>query len=120
MNLYEYKGVQYTINELSEISGIKPATIRQRLRSGYDLTNALKERPIHTSVELFSEASWWMDWEGKTIEELHRIYCKWCEKFVYVPVAKQTFGKEIQLLFPIYTVPSFYKGIYTRKIRFKE
>ena len=119
MNKYEYKGVEYTINELSELSGIKPATIRHRLRSGYDLTNALKEKPIHTSVELFSEASWWMDWEGKTIEELYRIYCKWCDKHCYRTVQKQTSGKELQMLFPIYTVPGFYKGIYTRVIRFK-
>ena len=119
MNKYEYKGVEYTINELSEMSGIQPATLRQRLRSGYDLTNALKEKPIHTSVELFSEASWWMDWDGKTIEELYRIYSNWCDKHCYRTVPKQTFGKELQLLFPIYTVPGFYKGIYTRTIRFK-
>lgn len=119
MNRYEYKGVMYTINELSELSGIKPATIRQRLRSGYDLTNALKEKPIHTSVELFSEASWWMDWEGQSIDKLYQIYCNWCDKNFYNIVPKQTFGKEIQLLYPIYTVPNFNKGTYTRVIRFR-
>lgn len=119
MNRYEYKGVMYTINELSDMSGIKPATLRHRLRSGYDVVNALKETPIHTSVEVFSEASYWMDWEGKSIEELYRIYTKWCDRNCYSTVPKQTFGKELQLLYPIYTVPSFYKGIYTRTIRFR-
>ena len=119
MNKYEYKGVLYTVNELSDISGIQPATIRQRLRSGYDLTNALKFRPVHTSVEIFTEASHWRDWEGQTINDIYQVYCDWCNKHLYRLVPKQTFGKEIKMLFPIYTVPAFRNGEYCRVIRFR-
>lgn len=119
MNIYNYKGVEYTIKELSEMSGIQPHTLRQRLRNGYDLVNALKQKPIHTSVEVFCEDSWYRDWESLTIDEVYQIYCNWCDKNDYNITPKQTFGKEIQMLYPIYTVPTFNKGSYMRVIRLR-
>ena len=43
MKFYEYEGQVYTINGLSELSGIQPATLRDRLRRGYSLEQAIRD-----------------------------------------------------------------------------
>ena len=41
----EFRGQQYTIKELSELSGIQPDTLSDRLRRGYSVEQADAELP---------------------------------------------------------------------------
>lgn len=110
MERYEYKGNWYTVNELSELSGINQATIRARLRRGYSVDGAIKITPIMESVERFSEASWWEDWVGMSTSDLYKIYWKWCISRGYTTfqiVKIQTFSKQIFQLYPnLKTIPT--------------
>ena len=56
MRQYEYRGQPHTINQLSEMSGIAPATIRDRLRRGYSVEQAVRPIATNDSVEAFCEA----------------------------------------------------------------
>ena len=53
MKLFEYNGVHYTAAELSELSGIKTAIIRQRINSGWTVKKAVttptKKTPPRTA-----------------------------------------------------------------------
>lgn len=107
MKYYEYNGRPITVKELSEISGIAPATIRDRLRRGYTVDRAIHETTINESVEMFNEASQWEDWIGMSINDLYTIYWKWCVSNEYTPVQKQGFSRHLFLLNPwLKTVPT--------------
>ena len=54
----------YTTKELEEMSGVKAHTIRDRLRRGYSVEEAIKVTATKDSVKEFCEASWWEDWLG--------------------------------------------------------
>ena len=97
---YEYKGNWYTPNELSEMSGIKSHTIRDRLRRGYTIDEAIKLTPVHESVRAFSEASYWGDWIGESIMYLHEIYWSWCVSHSYTPLQKQGFSRQLFSMYP--------------------
>lgn len=102
-----YNGNVYTINELSELSGIAPATIRDRLRRGYSVEQAVKIVATDESVEQFSEASWWEDWIGIPMSDLHRIYWQWCVSGGYAPLHIQGFSRQLMALYPnLKTVPT--------------
>lgn len=118
MAKHEFRGKFYTIKELSELSGIAPATLRDRLRRGYSVEQAV--RPVVTcdSVEQFSEASWWEDWIGMPISDLHTIYWKWCVQNGYTPIQKQSFSRHLLQLYPnLKTVPTRTVNGYCRIIR---
>ena len=55
---YYLNGKWYTPNALSEISGIPAHTIRDRIRRGYSVEEAVKPIATHDSVREFSESSW--------------------------------------------------------------
>lgn len=115
-----YKGNQCTVKELSELSGITPATIRDRLRRGYSVEQAVRPSAIAESVEQFGEASWWEDWIDMTMNELHTIYWKWCVSNGYTPLQKQPFSRQLLQLFPVLkTIPSRVDGRSCRVIRSK-
>lgn len=104
---YPYKNAWYSINELSELSGIKSATVRDRLRRGYPVEEAIKLMPVQESVKEFSEASWWNDWVGMSTSELHEIYWMWCTQNGYTPLSHQGFTRHILSLYPqLKTVPT--------------
>lgn len=106
MNQYYYKDDWYTPNQLSEMSGIPAHTIRDRLRRGYPVEEAVKEIPTHTSVKAFVEASYWMDWIGMSINDLHKIYWKWCVSHELTPISKQGFSRQLTNIYPqLKTVP---------------
>ena len=118
MKIYDYKGHAYTVNELSEISGIEPHTIRDRIRRGYSIEEAIKESPIHESVREFCESSSYYDWLGMSTLYLHKIYWKWSVSHGYTPIQIQGFTRQVMKLYPhLKTVPTLKHGIHSRIIR---
>lgn len=116
----EFRGKLCTVAELSELSGIEHATLRDRLRRGYSVEQAVRPVLIDLSVELFSEASWYEDWIGMPINDLHKIYWKWCISNGYTPLPKQPFSRHLQQLYPqLKTVPIYQQGKYQRVVRLK-
>ena len=107
MARYELNGKWYTPNELSEICGIPAHTIRDRLRRGYPVEEAVKVIATQNSVREFAESSWYEDWIGMSINDLHEIYWKWCVSHEYTPVSKQGFSRQLLGMYPMLkTVPT--------------
>ena len=100
MNRYEYRGHFRTIKELSELSGIAPPTLRDRLRRGYSVAEAVKIVPTNDSVAEFIQASYWKDWIGMSTAYLYEIYWKWCVSNQYTPTTKQGFSRHLFKLHP--------------------
>lgn len=104
---YEYKGSWYTPNELSNMSGIAAHTIRDRLRRGYTVEEAVKLSPVHECVKAFCDASWYEDWFGMSINDLYEIFWKWCISNGYEPIQKQGFSRQLFTIYPqLKTVPT--------------
>lgn len=106
---YEYNGSWYTPNELSKLSGVDAHTIRDRLRRGYSVEEAVKVLPVHNSVKAFCDASWYQDWIGMSINELYEIFFRWCisEGYEYIEVTKQGFSRQLFTIYPnLKTVPT--------------
>ncbi len=113
-----YNGKLCTIKELSELSGIATATLRDRLRRGYPVEQAIKPVTTSESVLQFSEASWWEDWVGMPISDLHKIYWKWCVSHEYTPLQKQGFSRQVFSIYPnLKCVPTKHAGMCFRIIR---
>lgn len=107
MARYELNGKWYTPNELSDLSGIHPHTIRDRLRRGFPVEEAVKVIPKHDSITEFGESSWYEDWIGVSINDLHKIYWKWCIEHGYAPIQKQGFSRQLLGMYPMLkTVPT--------------
>ena len=120
MARYELKGHWYTPNDLSELSGIPAHTIRDRLRRGYTVEEAIKDIPTHDSVKDFCEASYYEDWIGMSIEQLHNVYYKWCIQHGYTPLQKQGFSRQIMKMYPMLkTVPTSKNNMCARIIRMR-
>lgn len=119
MKKYEYNNHFYTVKELSEMSGIPPHTIRDRLRRGYSVDEAVKDIPLHDSVVEFAEASWYEDWIGMTTSYLYKIYWEWSVSFGYTPLHHQCFTRQLLSMYPnLKIVPTKYKdGTCHRVIR---
>jgi hypothetical protein len=100
MNRYELNGKWYTPNELSEISGVKAHTIRDRLRRGYPVEEAVKVIPVQECVRAFNEASFWEDWIGISTDALHKIFWSWCISNGYTPIDKQGFSRQLFSMYP--------------------
>lgn len=104
---YEFRGHWYTPSELSEMSGIPAHTIRDRLRRGYSVEEAVKVTAVQDSVKEFSDASLWEDWLGVPISDLFKIYWRWCIQHGYTPIQKQGFSRQIMSMYPMLkTVPT--------------
>lgn len=107
MLVFNYRGEPHTIKSLSEISGVSPATIRDRLRRGYSVEQSVKMTATNDSVEQFNEASHWEDWLGMPMSNLHEIYYRWCSSHGYSPIGIQGFSRHIVSLNPwLKTVPT--------------
>ena len=107
MNRYAYRDQMLTINELSEMSGVKPHTLRDRLRRGFTVEQAVRPVPVQESVEQFFDASYWQDWLGMSIDNLYQIYWKWCMAHNYKPSTKQGFSRQLCTICPyLKTVPT--------------
>lgn len=120
MAKHEFRGKLYTINELSELSGIAPATLRDRIRRGYTVEKAVRPVVTAESVEQFGEASWWEDWIGMSINDLYTIYWKWSIAHGYSTLSKQPFSRHLMQLYPqLKTVPTYQDGKYQRIIRLR-
>lgn len=117
---YEFRGKYYTVNELSELSGIQPATLRDRLRRGYSVEQAVKPVATNESVEQFAEASYYLDWIGLPINDLHKIYWRWSIEHGYSPLQKQGFSRHLLKLCPqLKTVPNRINDKCQRVIRLR-
>ena len=57
-----YNGNWYTAQELADLSGIAAHTLRDRLRRGFSVDEAVKPIATHESVREFGESSWYEDW----------------------------------------------------------
>lgn len=120
MAKYQYNDTWYTPNELSELSGIAAHTIRDRLRRGYPVEEAIKITPIKDSVREFGESSWYEDWIGMSMSDLHEIYWKWCVSSGYTPIQKQGFSRQLMGMYPMLkTVPTKRGNQCLRVIRMK-
>ena len=118
MNRYEIKGQWYTVKELSEMSGLLQHTIRDRIRRGYSVEQAISTIPTNDTVKEFCDASHWKDWVGMSISELYEIYWKWCVSGNgYTPISKQGFSRHLMQMYPIKTVPTKSGETYSRIIR---
>lgn len=107
MNRYFYNGQMLTIKELSEMSGIRRHTLRDRLRRGYSVEQAVQQMPTNDSVEQFCNASFYEDWIGKSVADVHYDYWQWCVTNDYHPLGVQPFSRHLFQMYPILkTVPS--------------
>lgn len=106
MPKYELNGSWYTTKELSDMSGIKPHTIRDRLRRGYSVKEAIKVVPTQDSVREFGEASLYTDWIGVSINDLYQIYWRWCISNGHTPLQVKGFSRQLMIMYPMLkTVP---------------
>ena len=120
MNTYHYKDGWYTPNQLSELSGVAPHTIRDRLRRGFLVEEAVKPTPVLPSVREFADASWYEDWLGMAIDDLYTIYWKWCVSHEFSPSPKQGFSRQLMTIYPMLkTVPTKRGGKSYRIIRLR-
>ena len=120
MAKYHFNDNFYTIDELSEMSGILPHTIRDRLRRGYPVEEAVKVTATNESVKEFSAASLWEDWIGMSISDLYDIYWKWAMSHGYSPTSKQGFSRHLMQMYPMLkTVPTKSGDKYARIIRMR-
>ena len=120
MARYELRGKWYTPDELSEICGIPAHTIRDRLRRGYSVEESIKVVATHDSVKEFGQASWYEDWIGMSINDLHEIYWKWCIEHGYTPIQKQGFSRQLLGMYPMLkTIPTKVGNRYFRVIRLR-
>lgn len=107
MNRYVYRDKWLTIHELSEMSGIAPHTLRDRIRRGFSVEQAVRPTPVHDSVGQFCEASYWKDWIGMSINDLYEIYWKWSIQNGYHTTTKQGFSRQLATIYPqLKTVPT--------------
>ena len=120
MPTWEFRGQPYTIKELSELSGIQPATLRDRLRRGYSVEQAVRPVITDESVEQFAEASYYLDWIGMPINNLHEIYWRWSVSHGYKQIKKQGFSRHLLKLYPqLKTVPNRINDKCQRVIRLR-
>jgi hypothetical protein len=106
---YEIDGAWYTPDELADMSGIAAHTIRDRLRRGFSIEEAIKVIPVRDSVRAFCDASYYKDWIGMSINALYEIYFKWCisQGYEYIEVSKQGFSRQLFSIYPnLKTVPT--------------
>lgn len=121
MNRYELNGSWYEIKDLVEMSGIAAHTLRDRLRRGYTVEEAVKVTPIHDCVREFTDASWWEDWIGMSIDALYEIFWKWCISNGYSVMSKIAFSRQLFSLYPqLKTVPTKRSGGALRIIRLRQ
>lgn len=121
MPKYELHGQWFTTTELSEISGLKPHTIRDRLRRGYSVEEAIKVTALQDSVKEFSSASWYKDWVGMSMSDLYKIYWKWCVQHNHSPLQIQGFSRQLMSMYPMLkTIPTKRGDKCLRIIRLKE
>lgn len=107
MARYELNGAWYTPNELSEMSGIPAHTLRDRLRRGYSVSEAIKPTAVQDSVKEFGEASYYMDWIGMSMSDLYEIYWNWSVRAGYSPIHIQGFSRQLMSIYPMLkTVPT--------------
>jgi hypothetical protein len=102
-----YKDKVYSVQELSEMSGIAEATIRDRLRRGYTAEEAVRITPMADSVKEFCNASYYLDWVGLSTAQLHEVYWKWCVGNGYSPLQIKGFTRQVMKMYPnLKTVPT--------------
>lgn len=102
-----YRGNWYTAKELADKCGMPAHTVRDRLRRGYSVEEAVKPIATHDSVKEFADSSWYEDWIGMSISDLHEIYWKWCVSHGYTPIQKQGFSRQLMVMYPMLkTVPT--------------
>ena len=102
-----YNGNWYTAKELADKCGMPAHTVRDRLRRGYSVEEAVKPIATHDSVKEFADSSWYEDWLGMSISDLHEIYWRWCVSHGYTPISKQGFSRQLMVMYPMLkTIPT--------------
>lgn len=116
MARYELNGEWYTPNELAEMSGVMAHTIRDRLRRGFTVAEAIKPSALQESVREFGEASYYQDWIGMPMSELHKIYWRWSISNGYSPLSVQGFSRQIMSMYPMLKTVPMTSGDKSRRI----
>ena len=98
--MYHYNDSWYSIQELAEMSGVRDVTIRDRLRRGYTIEQAVKQVLTDDTVEMFNAASWWEDWIGISTSYLYKIYWNWCVSNGYTPISQISFTRQLMKMYP--------------------
>ena len=103
------------------MSGIPAATIRDRLRRGYSVEEAISPQPTFDSVKQFCEVSWYEDWIGMSTSNLYHIYWEWCIRNEYTPIHSKGFTRHVMKLYPnLKVIPTKDRdGKYHRIIRLR-
>ena len=84
---------------------MKAHTLRDRLRRGFPVTEAIKLKPTQECVKEFIEASDYHDWIGMSINELYKIFWEWCIKHRYTNIPqKQGFSRQLMSHYPMLKV----------------
>ena len=118
MNRYFYNDAFYTPKELSDISGIPAHTIRDRLRRGYSVDQAVSESPVFPSVLDFCNASYYDDWIDHSVNYVYGIYWNWCNANQYPHQDIRCFTRQIMEIYPMLKViPCKKDGKCVRMIR---
>ena len=120
MKRYPYRGGVYTIAQLSEMCGIPCHTLRDRIRRGYGIDEAVKVSPTRESISAFCEASCWQDWVDTSTDDVYQIYWKWCKRNNYTASPKQGFTRQLMEMYPqLKVVPIKKLDGYYRMIRMR-
>ncbi len=120
MAKYLLNGQWLTPDQLSEISGVQAHTIRDRLRRGYPVEEAIKMLPVQESIQEFSEASYYKDWVGMPMSDLYEIFYKWCISHGHTVESKQTFTRHLMSMYPMLKIVPTKRGDkYCRMIRLR-
>lgn len=97
-----YNGKWYTINRLAELSGVSAPAIRDRLRRGYSIEQAVCPHPMKDSIKEFILASYYKDWIDEKLDDVYQVYWKWCLANGFTPDTKTTFSRQLFGLYGVY------------------
>ena len=102
---YWYKDERYSIQELSDISGVDVRLLRNRLAKGYSVEQSLQDNPIHDSILAFDSASYWEEWIGLSSKQLYEQYWKWCVNHDVKPVSHRLLMTQLLPKYNLHIVP---------------
>ena len=98
--LVRYKGELFTVEQLHAISGVPKDVIRYRLRSGYEVEEAIADVPIKKSILDFIDYNDWHDWVNQSTAYVYQQYCKHCQEAQFPSECKQTFMRQFLSVIP--------------------
>lgn len=97
----KYNGSEYSITELSELSGIEYRTLAYRIEKGIPIEFALQKKyPIRKSVIDFMRFYYEWEFDNKTSREVYQEYLIFCKNTGAKSLKIQEFMKQLFMLCP--------------------